>query len=636
MNRFSSLLTAALLALAPATGLATTVHTIGDSTMANYDEDATNTRGWCQYLQQFFDGLTVNNRGKNGASSKSFYKEAAYWTSVKKQLKPGDYVVIQFSHNDEKTSGVDGDELKAYYKSKGDDAKAASVDYRGTCPSTTYKEYLRKYVTETRQAGCTPILVAPVCRMYFSGNTIRRSGRHDLGDKFDKLTDAGLTTANKIPSTDHSMDYPYQMKQVAEEMGVDFVDLTNATAELFLEYGDSKCHSILGDGDGSTHLSSTGAVLIARRFASLCRQQGLLTDYIKLTSDMSVTPSDGNLGKGYQGQSLQREFMLTAYDLTPASGNVTVTAQGSSLTISTDRTSWQQSITLDYSGGTLFQHFYVSMALDTPGENTGSITIAAGDKSIVIPVTGTAVELAGGTEFSAYWRLESDDKVAVEGPVTPIAQSWHGMYVQRYASPNAATVWPEGTGFDATRKTQRNLIEGDTWPAGEIDEVSTRYIEFGITAPAGSTLDVDRIGFYTCGCGGNGMCLNVWYSTEEDFSNATLVMHREKMPANNMIDGTVTPVITLDEGQSLRLRFYPWYNGTATSKTLCISDVLFHGIARSKSGIADIDSSAVSVTSVTYYNLQGVRVDNPVEGNLYISRSTMSNGTTTTAKTIYR
>ena len=120
------------------------VHTIGDSTMANYDESATATRGWCQYLQQFLTGIEVNNRGKAGASSKSFYRETAFWTSVKKQMSPGDYVIIQFSHNDEKNSGMDGDELKAYYNSIGDAASASAIDYRGTNPSTTYKEYLRK------------------------------------------------------------------------------------------------------------------------------------------------------------------------------------------------------------------------------------------------------------------------------------------------------------------------------------------------------------------------------------------------------------------------------------------------------------------------------------------------------------
>ena len=114
------------------------VHTIGDSTMATYDENTTITRGWGQMFQQFFKGdVTVNNRAKNGASSKSFYKESAYWQSVKKQIEPGDYVLIQFAHNDEKSNGCDGDELKAYYQSIGDEAKANACDYRGTTASVT-------------------------------------------------------------------------------------------------------------------------------------------------------------------------------------------------------------------------------------------------------------------------------------------------------------------------------------------------------------------------------------------------------------------------------------------------------------------------------------------------------------------
>lgn len=71
------------------------VHTIGDSTMQTYDESSTITRGWVQYFQQFFQNVTINNRGKAGASSKSFYQEPAYWQSVKQQMQPGDYVLIQ-------------------------------------------------------------------------------------------------------------------------------------------------------------------------------------------------------------------------------------------------------------------------------------------------------------------------------------------------------------------------------------------------------------------------------------------------------------------------------------------------------------------------------------------------------------
>ena len=199
------------------------------------------------------------------------------------------------------------------------------------------------------------------------------------------------------------------------------------------------------------------------------------------------------------------------------------------------------------------------------------------------------------------------------------------MYVQRYANPNANTIWPEETGFEASRKTQRNLIEGDKWPGGEIDEVSTRYVEFGLTAMPETTLKIDEISYYMCGCGGNGMCVHVYYSTDDDFANPRLIYSKEKMPANTMLDGKVTPVITLDGGKSLRLRFYPWYNGEATGKTVCISDVKIHGYTFSadNSALENVISETPAETS--YYTVQGIRIDNPTSG-FYIVRDTFADG----------
>ena len=635
MKRINTLIAAALLSAIPLTAdAAKKVHTIGDSTMANYDESATVTRGWCQYLQQFLDGIEVNNRGKNGASSKSFYQEASFWTSVKKQLQPGDYVVIQFAHNDEKTSGMDGDEVKAYYTSIGDNATASATDYRGTNPSTTYKDYLRKYVNETREAGCTPILCGPVCRMYFSGNTIRRNGRHDLGDSFSKVTENGILEKQSVPADDHSMDYVYQMKSVAEEMDVPFIDLTTATADLYLSYGDTPCHELLGDGPGSTHLSATGAALIARRFAGLCQEAGIMADAIRLTSDLSISPSSADLGEGYKGQELSKEFMLSGFDLTPASGEVSITTSGN-LLVSTDKTNWAQTASMHYDTGTIIDRFYVRLPLVSNGTTEESVVVTAGEKTLTIPVTATAVELSGGTEVTAYWRLEKDDSYELTGPATVIPEKWEGMYVQRYSNPNANTVWPEGTGFETTRKTQRNLINGDAWPAGEIDEVSTRYIEFGLTAMPETTLKIDEISYYMCGCGGNGMCVHVYYSTDDDFANPQLIYSKEKMPANNMLDGKVTPVISLNGGQSVRLRFYPWYNGAATGKTFCLSDVKIHGytFAGDNSSLTSVISETPAET--TYYTVQGIHVDNPTDG-LYIVRDTFADGSSKTRKMIYR
>lgn len=97
------------------------------------------------------------------------------------------------------------------------------------------------------------------------------------------------------------------------------------------------------------------------------------------------------------------------------------------------------------------------------------------------------------------------------------------MTVQRYASPNANTVWPEWSGLVNGQLTQRNLIVGEVWPAGEIDEVSTRYIQFGITAAEGTVLHIDSIGLYVCGAGGNGMRCRVSYSTDPDFAQAVSI-----------------------------------------------------------------------------------------------------------------
>ena len=76
------------------------------------------------------------------------------------------------------------------------------------------------------------MLVSAVCRCYFgSDNKITRPGRHDLGDKFDALVDGVLKTGQKIATSDHTMDYSYQMQQLASELNVAFIDMTTAMAQ---------------------------------------------------------------------------------------------------------------------------------------------------------------------------------------------------------------------------------------------------------------------------------------------------------------------------------------------------------------------------------------------------------------------
>ena len=270
------------------------VHTIGDSTMADYNPSATDKRGWCTYLGLFFDStfVTVNNRGKSGASTRTFYEQAAFWPSVKSQMNAGDYVLIQFAHNDEKSNGLDVLEYNAYLKAQG---QAELTDLRGTCPNTTYKEYLRRYIRETRELGCTPVLIAPICRKYFTHDgTIRRNGQHDLGDKFSRLENGVLYENQSLPADDHSMDYVWQMHEVAQEMNVPFLDMTSATRELYLRYGNDYCTANLFCQGDKTHTAELGAKFIAQIGARLLKEAGILADYITVheISDIRDQRSD--------------------------------------------------------------------------------------------------------------------------------------------------------------------------------------------------------------------------------------------------------------------------------------------------------------------------------------------------------
>lgn len=634
MNLFKSTLLAAGM-LVSTSMMAIKVHTIGDSTMATYSESTTVTRGWGQMFQQFFtDAVTVNNRAKSGASSKSFYEEAAYWESVKKQIQPGDYVLIQFAHNDEKNDGMDGDEVKAYYESIGDQAKADATDYRGTTASGTYKEYLRKYVEETRALGATPVLVGAICRKYFTGSTIRRNGRHDLGDDFSLLTASGIKEGNKVGEDDHTYDYPYQMRLVADEMGVSYIDLTTATKELYESYGDAKANELLFDGDGSTHTSAMGATLIARLCAQLLQKQGILTEYINLTSDLSVNPSKADLGEAYKGQTVVKEFQISGFDLHPAEGNVTITAS-KGLQVSADGESYSGSISMSYKEGNMIGTFYARCEFAEEGPINEEITVTSGDKTITIPVTGTSIVLEGGVPVQAYWRLEKDDECEVTGPMNTLGQSYSGMTLQKYSAPNTNTTWPEWTGFDASRKTQRNVIEGESWPAGEIDEVSTRYIEFAVQPAKGTTLKVDSMSMFVCGCGGNGMCCKIYYSKEENFANPVNIFEMKSMPANNMQYVCSMPVLSVNEGETLRIRVYPWYNNAATGKTICLSDVTIHGIAvDSTTGISsELTQNAAPVRTV-YYGTDGTMRQDMRPG-LNIVKKEYADGKVETTKILY-
>lgn len=181
----------AFLAVSTATLLSASsprVFLVGDSTMANKPLDLPE-RGWGMALPQFFaDPAIVHNHAVNGRSTKSFIAEGR-WQQVVDELAAGDYVIIQFGHNDEKIEKPDV----------------------GTDAASTFRDNLRRFVRETRAKQATPILATPVCRR-----------------KFD--------AAGKLVDTHGA--YPAAVRAVATEERVPLLELQQATAQWLERTGD--------------------------------------------------------------------------------------------------------------------------------------------------------------------------------------------------------------------------------------------------------------------------------------------------------------------------------------------------------------------------------------------------------------
>lgn len=208
-------------------GKIVTLYVIGDSTAAAYPEERFPLHGWAQMLQEHFDAerLRVDDQAKGGRSSKSFFEEGS-WTPIRAALRRGDWVFIQFGHNDEKQGDAN----------------------RFTDPATTFPEHLRRYVEETRAAGATPVLLTPI-------NRNRWTSPRTMGDTHG--------------------DYPDATRKLAREMGVAVIDLhkftrkrftrlgPDATTKLFLNLAPGEHPNYPEGKEDNTHLQETGAREVA-------------------------------------------------------------------------------------------------------------------------------------------------------------------------------------------------------------------------------------------------------------------------------------------------------------------------------------------------------------------------------------
>lgn len=233
-----------------------TIFTIGDSTMANKKLEGGNPeRGWGQMLSRYFtDEITIDNHAVNGRSSKSFINEGR-WETVLSKIQRGDYVFIQFGHNDEK-----------------DDPN------RHTDPGTTFDANLKKFVEDTRAKGGIPVLFNSIVRRNFGkadGNAVANAIKQDdiRNDIDPKAPKDSIEEGATLIDTHGA--YLVSPKNVAEELNATFIDLNSLTHKLVEGMGPEKSKELylwvepktvptLPNGrEDNTHLNIHGASVIA-------------------------------------------------------------------------------------------------------------------------------------------------------------------------------------------------------------------------------------------------------------------------------------------------------------------------------------------------------------------------------------
>lgn len=212
------------------------VYLAGDSTLAQKTSDKRPETGWGEYLDSQFDNskIRIDNHAQNGRSTKSFIDEGR-WQAIVERLRKGDYVFVEFGHNDEKN-----EDPKRYAPAR-----------------TDYRNNLIRFVTEVRGKNAFPVLLTPVVRRRFN----------EKGEFFDT----------------HG-EYPAVVREVAAEYKVPLIDMQRKSEALVRNLGveDSKKlflilrareHPNYPNGiDDNTHFSAFGAEQMARLAADAIRE----------------------------------------------------------------------------------------------------------------------------------------------------------------------------------------------------------------------------------------------------------------------------------------------------------------------------------------------------------------------------
>jgi len=385
-----------------------------------------------------------------------------------------------------------------------------------------------------------------------------------------------------VPADDHSMDYVDAMRIVAQEKEVPFIDLTAASRELYLYYGEAQCTQLLFCNGDNTHTNAMGGNLIARSAAQLLKDAGVLAEYINIPTSITANPASISIGETYSGVPQNKEFLLTGFGLEPAAGTVSLRASAN-LTISTDKENYSRTASVDYAGNTLFQKVFVRADYSTGGEQADTIYVTSGEVQLEVPVTASVLSLEGGSPVSATWELHAK-------PSMPLAAVCEGpLSGEMTLSLMVATDTKNDVVIDGeTGETVVRIHNADesgaktNWPTGEIDENASRYVDFAVTAPGTMEVRVTKISMYIGAYSTGFMKCHINTGFSDAFTDVHTIFEAAQtaLPNKEMNAIELTPTLTIPAGETLHVRVLPWHEHTSGSgKYILLRDVKIEGQA---------------------------------------------------------
>lgn len=207
------------------------VFLIGDSTVKNGKGQGDGGQwGWGSFFQQFFDTtrISVENHALGGRSSRSFFTEGL-WDKVLPGIQEGDYLLIQFGHND--GGSLNTGRARASLNGIGEESETVIMERNGGPEEVfTFGHYLRIYIRQAKAHGAKPVVLSPTPNNKFTGGKIKR------------MTDT----------------YTKWAREIAEQENVPFVDLNDITADKCDAMGENKAKLLFID---SVHTTEEGAII---------------------------------------------------------------------------------------------------------------------------------------------------------------------------------------------------------------------------------------------------------------------------------------------------------------------------------------------------------------------------------------